>query len=160
MRQHQQSPGLIYVSPELVEDMMACKYRLGWDTSYHNCLHGLSPFAVPHISLRHQQERLLYKDRLGKALMTTMADIKKGEETPSTSLKSYHRCLQLLSNYIKLLTKIVELQSRHLGRASFQSQSHETPKRHFGFQWFCVSESVMTLSKPAKIIFEPHQSKI
>jgi hypothetical protein len=107
-------PGLIYVSPELVADMMACKYGLGWDTSYRNCHRGLSPFAVPHMSLRHQQERLLYQDRLGKASMTTMGDVEKGEETPSTSPKSYHGCLQLLSNYIKLLTEIVGLRSTHL----------------------------------------------
>jgi hypothetical protein len=50
-------PGLIYVSPKLVADMMACKYGLGSDTSYRNCHRGLSPFAVPHMSLRHQQER-------------------------------------------------------------------------------------------------------
>jgi hypothetical protein len=66
------------------------------------------------MSLHHQQERLLYQDRLGKASMTTMGDVKKGEETPSTSPKSYHGCLQLLSNYIKLLTKVVGLQSTHL----------------------------------------------
>jgi hypothetical protein len=46
--------------------------------------------------------------------MTTMGDIEKGEENPSTSPKSYHGCLQLLSNYIKLLTEIVGLRSGHL----------------------------------------------
>jgi hypothetical protein len=107
-------PGLIYVSPELVADIMACKYGLGWDTSYRNCHRGLSPFAVPHMSLRHQQERVLYQDRLGKATMTTIGDVEKGEETPSTSPKSYHGCLQLLSNYIKLLTEVVGLRSAHL----------------------------------------------
>jgi hypothetical protein len=82
-------PCLVYVSPELVADVMACKYGLGWDTSYRNCHRGLSPFAVPHMSLKHQQERLLYQDRLGKATMTTIGDIEKGEENPSTSPKTY-----------------------------------------------------------------------
>jgi hypothetical protein len=31
-------PGLIYVPPELVADMMVCKEDgLGWDTSYRKC---------------------------------------------------------------------------------------------------------------------------
>ena len=107
-------PGLIYVSPELVQDIMGCKYGLGWDTSYRNCHRGLSPFAVPHMSLKHQQERLLYQDRLGKASMTTVGDVKKGEESPSSSPKSYHHCLQLLSNYIKLLSEVVGSCSAHL----------------------------------------------
>jgi hypothetical protein len=107
-------PGLIYVSPELVQDIMGCKYGLGWDTSYRNCHRGLSPFAVPHMSLKHQQERLLYQDRLGKASMTTVRDVEKGEESPSSSPKSYHGCLQLLSNYIKLLSKVVGSRSAHL----------------------------------------------
>jgi hypothetical protein len=41
--------------------------------------------------------------------MTTIGDIEKGEENPSTSPKCYHGCLQQLSNYIKLLTEIVGL---------------------------------------------------
>ena len=46
--------------------------------------------------------------------MTTIGDIEKGKENPSTSPKSYHGCLQLLSNYIKLLTEIVGLRRGHL----------------------------------------------
>jgi hypothetical protein len=107
-------PGLIYVSPELVQDIMGCKYGLGWDTSYRNCHRGLSPFAVPHMSLKHQQERMLYQDRLGRASMTTVGDIEKGEESPSSSPKTYHGCLQLLSNYIKLLAEVVGSRSAHL----------------------------------------------
>jgi hypothetical protein len=64
--------------------------------------------------LRHQQKQLLYQDQLGKATMMTIGDIEKGEENPSTSPKSYHGCLQQLSNYIKLLTEIVGLRSGHL----------------------------------------------
>jgi hypothetical protein len=108
-RDHTDNPDLIYVLPELVADIMACKYGLGWDTSYHNCHWGLSSFAVPHMLLHHQQEWLLYQDGLGKASMTAMGDVEKREETPSTSPKSDHGCLQLLSNYIKLLTKVVGL---------------------------------------------------
>jgi hypothetical protein len=107
-------PGLIYVSPELVQDIMGCKYGLGWDTFYRNCHHSLSLFVVPHMSLKHQQERLLYQDRLGKASMTTVRDVEKGEESPSSSPKSYHGCLQLLSNYIKLLSEVVGSPSAHL----------------------------------------------
>jgi hypothetical protein len=107
-------PGLIYVSPELVQDIMGCKYGLGWDTSYRNCHRGLSPFAVPHMSLKHQQERMLYQDRLGRASMTTVGDIEKGKESPSSSPKTYHGCLQLLSNYIKLLAEVVGSRSAHL----------------------------------------------
>jgi hypothetical protein len=106
--------GLIYISPELVQDIRECKYGLRWDTSFRNCHRDLLPFAVPHMSLRHQQERLLYQDRLGKASMTTVGDIEKGEESPSTSPKTYHGCLQLLSNYIKLLSEVVGGRSAHL----------------------------------------------
>jgi hypothetical protein len=66
------------------------------------------------MSLKHQQERLVYQERLGKASLTTVTDVEKGEETPSTSPKSYHGCLQLLSNYIRLLTELVGLRSTHL----------------------------------------------
>jgi hypothetical protein len=86
-------PGLIYVLPELVADMMGCKYGLGWGTLYRNCHRRLSPFAVPHMSLRHQRERLIYQDPLNKGSVTTMVDVKRGEETSSTSPKSYHGCL-------------------------------------------------------------------
>ncbi len=68
--------------------MMACKYGLGWDTSYRNCHRGFSPFAVPHMSLRHQQERLLYQDRLGKASMTTMGDVEK-EKRPHARTQNH-----------------------------------------------------------------------
>ena len=37
------NPGLIYLLPELVQDIMGCKYGLNWDTSYRNCHCGLSP---------------------------------------------------------------------------------------------------------------------
>jgi hypothetical protein len=66
------------------------------------------------MSLQHQQERLSYQDRLGKASMTTIGDIEKGEESPSSSPKTYHGCLQLLSNYVKLLTEVVGSRSAHL----------------------------------------------
>jgi hypothetical protein len=57
-------PGLVYVSPELVSDIKDCKYGLGWDTSYKNCHRGISPFAVPHMSMKHQQEHSTYQDHL------------------------------------------------------------------------------------------------
>jgi hypothetical protein len=47
-------PGLVCVSPKLVSDIKNCKYGLGWDTSYQNCHQGISPFAVPHMPMRHQ----------------------------------------------------------------------------------------------------------
>jgi hypothetical protein len=94
------NPGLIYVLPELVQDIMGCKYGLGWDTSYSNCHRGLSPIAVPHMSLKHQQERLLYQDRLSKASMT--------------SPKLDRGCLQLLSDYIKLLLEVSGSRITHL----------------------------------------------
>jgi hypothetical protein len=95
--EHRDDPGLIYVFPELVSDIKDCKYGLGWDTSYKNCHRGLSPFAVPHMSLHHQQERYAYQDRLGKA--TTMGDIEKGENTPNAIPGDYHGLLQVLSSY-------------------------------------------------------------
>ncbi len=42
-----------------------------------------------------------------------------------------------------------------LGHAALQSQSHETPKGIFDLNHFVWNESVVTLSKPAEIIFEP-----
>jgi hypothetical protein len=66
LRPHEDTddPGLVYISPELVSDIKDCKYGLGWDTSYRNCHRGISPFAVPHMSMKHQQERSAYQDRL------------------------------------------------------------------------------------------------
>jgi hypothetical protein len=80
-------PGLIYISPELVADIKDCKYGLGWDTSYRNCHRGISPFAVPHMSLQHQQERQVIQDRLGKASTTTTDDVEKAESKPSPAPK-------------------------------------------------------------------------
>jgi hypothetical protein len=105
--EHSDDLGLIYVLPELVSDMKDCKYVLGWDTSYKNCHRGLSPFAVHHMSLHHQQERYTYQDRLGKASTTTIGDIEKGESMPNVIPGDYHGLLQVLSSYIKLLTTVV-----------------------------------------------------
>jgi hypothetical protein len=107
-------PGLIYISPELVADIRDCKYGLGWDTSYRNCHRGISPFAVPHMSLRHQQERQVIQDRLGKASSTTTDDVEKAESKPSPAPKDYHGLLQLLSNYIRLLKATAGIQCKHL----------------------------------------------
>jgi hypothetical protein len=106
-------PGLIYVSPELVSDIKDCKYGLGWDTSYRNCHRGLSPFAVPHMSMRHQQERSAYQDRLGRASTITIEDVEKGESAPNPAPRDYHGLLQVLSNYIRLLTVVLGTQSAH-----------------------------------------------
>jgi hypothetical protein len=106
-------PGLIYVSPELVSDIKDCKYGLGWDTSYRNCHRGISPFAVPHMSMRHQQERSAYQERLCRASTTTIDDVEKGESTPSPAPRDYHSLLQVLSNYIRLLTVVLGTQSAH-----------------------------------------------
>jgi hypothetical protein len=111
--EHSDDPGLIYVSPELVADIKDCKYGLGWDTSYKNCHRGISPFAVPHMSLHHQQERYAYQDRLGKASTTTIGDIEKGESTPNAIPGDYHGLLQVLSSYLKLLTTVVGSRSAH-----------------------------------------------
>jgi hypothetical protein len=107
-------PGLIYVSPELVADIRDCKYGLGWDTSYRNCHRGLSPFAVPHMSLKHQQERQVVQDRLGQASSTTTDDVEKAESKPSPAPKDYHGLLQLLSNYIRLLKATAGIKCKHL----------------------------------------------
>jgi hypothetical protein len=106
-------PGLVYVSAELVSDIKECKYGLGWDTSYRNCHRGISPFAVPHMSMKHQQERNAYQDRLQRASTTTLTDIEKGESSPSPAPRDYHGLLQLLSNYVRLLSVIVGTRSAH-----------------------------------------------
>jgi hypothetical protein len=106
-------PGLVYVSAELISDIKDCKYGLGWDTSYRNCHRGISPFAVPHMSMKHQQERNAYQDRLQRATTTTLGDIEKGESSPSPAPRDYHGMLQLLSNYIRLLGVIVGTRSSH-----------------------------------------------
>jgi hypothetical protein len=105
--------GLVYVSAELVSDVKECKYGLGWDTSYRNCHLGISPFAVPHMSMKHQQERNAYQDRLRWATTSTLGDIEKGESSPSPAPQDYHGLLQLLSNYIRLLGVLVGTQSAH-----------------------------------------------
>jgi hypothetical protein len=106
-------PGLVYVSAELVSDVKECKYGLGWDTSYRNCHRGISPFAVPHMSMKHQQERNAYQYRLQRATTTTLGDIKKGESSPSPAPQDYHGLLQLLSNYVRLLGVLVGTRSAH-----------------------------------------------
>ncbi len=106
-------PGLIYVSPKLVADIKDCKFGLGWDTSYRHCHRGLSPFSVPHMSLKHQQERHAVSDRLSRASSTTTEDVKKAESSPSPAPRDYHGLLQLLSNYIRLLKAVVGGSSRH-----------------------------------------------
>jgi hypothetical protein len=111
--EEQDDPGLIYISPELVADVKNCKYGLGWDTSYRNCHRGISPFAVPHMSMKHQQERGHYQERLGKASATTVTDIEKGEGTPSPAPQDYHGLLQLLANYQRLLVVLVGSKSAH-----------------------------------------------
>jgi hypothetical protein len=107
-------PGLIYISPELVADIRDCKYGLGWDTSHRNCHRGISPFAVPHMSLRHQQERQVIQDRMGQASSTTTDDVERAESKPSPAPKDYHGLLQLLSNYIRLLKAVAGLKCKHL----------------------------------------------
>jgi hypothetical protein len=74
---------LIYISPELVADIKDCKYSLGWNTSYHNCHWGLSPFAVPYMSKKDQQEQSEYQECLGKVTTTLMENVAKGESNPS-----------------------------------------------------------------------------
>ena len=43
--------GLVYESLELVTEIKDRKYGLGWDKSLKSCHRGMSPFAVPQISL-------------------------------------------------------------------------------------------------------------
>jgi hypothetical protein len=106
-------PGMVYVSPELVSDIKDCKYGLGWDASYRNCHRGISPFAVPHMSMKHQQERTAYQDWLMQASSTTLGGIEKGESSPSPAPQDYHGLLQLLSNYIRLLRVVIGTRSAH-----------------------------------------------
>jgi hypothetical protein len=106
-------PGLIYVSPNLVADIKDCKFGLGWDKSYRHCHRGLSPFSVPHMLLKHQQEHQVVADRLSKASSTKMEDVELMESSPSPAPRNYHGLLQLLSNYIGLLKAVVGLRSRH-----------------------------------------------
>jgi hypothetical protein len=82
LRPHEDTdnPGLVYISPELVSDIKDCKYRLGWDTSYQSCRQGIFPFAVPHMLMKHQQERSAYQDQ-------------KGESSPSRAPRNFHGML-------------------------------------------------------------------
>jgi hypothetical protein len=110
---HTNDPGLVYVSAKLVSDVKECKYRLGWDTSYRNCHREISPFDVPHMSMKHQQERNAYQVRLQRATTTILGDIKKDESSSSPSLQDYHGLLQLLSNYVCLLGLLLGTRSAH-----------------------------------------------
>jgi hypothetical protein len=78
-------PGLVYMSPELVTDVKNCKYGLGWDTSYRNCHRGISPFAVPHMSMKHQHERSAYQDLLGKGFFNDSGRHGERREHPKPS---------------------------------------------------------------------------
>jgi hypothetical protein len=59
-------PGLLYILSKLVANICDCKYGLGWDTLHRNYHCVISLFAVPHMSLRHQQERQVIQDRMGQ----------------------------------------------------------------------------------------------
>jgi hypothetical protein len=100
-------PGLIYILPDLIADIKDCKFGLGWDTSYRHCHQDLSPFSVPHMSLKHQQEWQGVTDRLSRASSTTMFDVEKAGSSPNPVPHDYHGLLQLLSNYIILLKAVV-----------------------------------------------------
>jgi hypothetical protein len=114
-------PGLIYVLPELVQDIMGCKYDLGWDTSYHNCHGGLSTFAVPHMFLKHQQEeRLLYQDWLGKASTTTISDSRKARKAQAPRP---NRTPQMLAVAVEL-HQIVIRSSRQSEGSLARSRGH------------------------------------
>ena len=111
--EHIDNPRLIYVSPELVDDLKDCKYRLGCYTSYKNNHRGISTFYVPHMSLHHQQGRKAYQDKLGKAPATTVCKIEKGDRKPSSTPGEYHGLLQALSSYIQISTTVVGSRSVH-----------------------------------------------
>jgi hypothetical protein len=66
------------------------------------------------MSLRHQQERQIIQDRLGRASSTTTDDVEKAESKPSPAPKDYHGLLQLLSNYIRLLKAVAGIKCKHL----------------------------------------------
>jgi hypothetical protein len=51
--------------------------------------------------------------RLQRASTTTLTDIEKGESSPSPAPRDYHGLLQLLSNYVRLLSVIVGTRSAH-----------------------------------------------
>jgi hypothetical protein len=73
----------------------------------------LSICRSAYLSMRYQQERSVYQDRLLRASTTTLSDIEKGESIPSLAPHDNHGMLQLLSNYIRLLTVIVGPISAH-----------------------------------------------
>jgi hypothetical protein len=106
-------PGLIFISPELTKDIKECNYGYGGDKSYGNCHRGISPFSVPHMSLRLQQERRTYQDRLAQASHVTLTDVAKGESAPVVVPSGYGDLLRLLSNYIRLVTTVAGTRSSH-----------------------------------------------
>jgi hypothetical protein len=83
------------------------------------------------MSIRHQQERSAYQDRLQRASTTTLGDIKKGESSPSSVPHDYHGMLQLLSNYIRLLTVIVGPRSAHTREVVAIRRKLRTKVDHF-----------------------------
>jgi hypothetical protein len=106
-------PGLIFISPELTKDIKECNYGYGRDKSYGNCHRGISPFSVPHMSPRLQQERLTYQDRLAQASHVTLTDVAKGESAPVIVPSGYGDLLRILSNYIRLVTTVAGARSSH-----------------------------------------------
>jgi hypothetical protein len=107
------NPGLIYVSPDLIKDVKECNYGYGGDKSYGNCHRGISPFAVPHTSLKLQQERRAYQERLALASNVTITDIAHGEASPVMVPQTYGELIRLLSNYIRLVSAISDKESSH-----------------------------------------------
>jgi hypothetical protein len=63
--------------------------------------------------MKYQQERSEYQERLSKATTTSVGDVAKGKSSPSPAPQDFHGLLQLLSNYIQLLTVIIGPQSAH-----------------------------------------------
>jgi len=108
------NPCQIYISPELVKDVKDCQYGLGLDTSYETCHRGLSVFAVPHMSLKHQQEKQIQQQRFDRASSTTITDVMEIESKPSQAPKDYYGLLQRLSGYLMLTKAIVGIHSLHV----------------------------------------------
>jgi hypothetical protein len=65
------------------------------------------------MSMQHQHEHSAYQECLGKASLTTVGNVEKGESTPSPAPQDYHGLLQLLSNYLRLLVTLVRSRSAH-----------------------------------------------
>jgi hypothetical protein len=100
-------PISVYASQELVRDMKNPKFGWGNENTHDTCHRGISPFAVPQVSTDQQTKRRKSQERADRATYSSTDNVRALEAEPGCCPASYHRMLNLLKRYIRLLTMLI-----------------------------------------------------